>query len=147
MGGLSRLGALGAAALVLAGCGTVSGLRGVAAANPCQDLTVSIYFERDSATITREARAVLRGAGDLARGCVLGEVDVLGLADSVGDPAVNLALSRKRAEAVRGAVERLGFATVNFQLGAAGEDGAITVSGVARPLRRRANVTFHLKPR
>jgi len=80
---------------------------------------------------------VLRGAGDWPRGWRAGRrCDVLGLADSVGDPAVNLALSRKRAEAVRGAVERLGFATVNFQLGAAGEDGAITVSGVARPLRR-----------
>ncbi len=146
MRGLSRVMMLGAAALVLGGCGTVAGFRKAAVPNPCQDLTVSIYFMRDSAAITREARAVLKGAGDMAAGCNLGEVDVLGLADSVGDPGVNLALSRKRAEAVRAAVERLGFATVNFRMDAAGDVGATTVSG-AEPLRRRADVTFRLSPR
>lgn len=147
MRGLSGLVLLGATALALGGCGTVSGFRKAAVANPCQDMTVSIYFERDSAAITREARAVLGGAGDMARGCTLGEVDVLGLADSVGDPGVNMALSQKRAEAVRGAVQRLGFATVNFRIGAAGETGAVTASGADRPLRRRADVTFRLSPR
>ncbi|MDP1737200.1 MAG: OmpA family protein [Caulobacter sp.] len=147
MRGLSGLVLLGVTALALSGCGTVSGFRKAAVANPCQDRTVSIYFERDSVAITREARAVLKGAGDMARGCTLGAVDVLGLADSVGDPGVNMTLSRKRAEAVRGAVQRLGFATINFQIGAAGEAGAVTASGADRPLRRRADVTFRLSPR
>lgn len=146
MSGLSKLAMLGAAALMLSGCGTVPGFHKVRVTNPCQDLTVSIYFERDSAAITREARAVLKGAGDMARGCALGQVDVVGLADSVGDPDVNLALSKKRAEAVQGAVRRLGFTTVNFQVGAVGESGAMTASGDDKPLRRRADVTFRLKP-
>lgn len=146
MNRLTKLTLLGAAALVLSGCATVPGFRKAAAPNPCQDLTVSIYFERDSAAITREARAVLKGAGDMARGCALGQVDVTGLADSVGDPGVNLALSKKRAEAVQGAVQRLGFSTVNFNVGAVGESGAVTASGADRPLRRRADVTFRLKP-
>lgn len=144
MGGLSKAALLGAAALALGGCATVSDWRSrIRAPNPCRDLTVSIYFERDSAALTREARAALRGAGARARGCRLGEVDVLGLADSVGDPAVNMTLSRQRAEAVRAAVARMGFPAVNFRLDAAGEDGAMTTRG-AEPLRRRADVTFHL---
>jgi len=143
MNRISKLAALGAAALALGGCGTMSSWR-AKTPNVCQDLTVSIYFERDSATITREAQAVLKGAGDLARGCTLGQVDVTGLADSVGDPAVNLALSRKRADAVRKAVSRLGFSTVNFDVAAVGEQGAVTASGADRPLRRRTDVTFHL---
>lgn len=145
MSRLRNLTTLGVAALLLGGCASWPGNR-AATPNPCQDLTVSIYFQRDSATISREARAVLRGAGDLARGCVLGQVDVTGLADSVGDPDINLALSRRRAEAVRGAVERLGFTTVNFNVGAVGERGATTASGDSRPLRRQARVTFHLRP-
>ncbi|MCF8503712.1 MAG: OmpA family protein [Caulobacter sp.] len=143
MNKVSKLAALGVAALVLGGCGTIGSWR-VKTPNVCQDLTVSIYFERDSAAITREAQAVLRGAGDLARGCTLGQVDVTGLADSVGDPAVNLALSQKRADAVRKAVSRLGFSTVNFDVAAVGERGAVTASGADRPLRRRTDVTFHL---
>lgn len=147
MGYLSKAVLIGTAALTLGGCGTVSGFYRVAAPKTCQDLTVAIYFQRDSATVTREAKAVLKGAGDRARGCVLGEVDVLGLADATGDPDVNLDLSRKRAEAVRLAVIKLGFTTVNFKVGAAGEAGATTASGADRPLRRRADVTFRLKPR
>lgn len=145
MSRLSKLTMLGAAALLLSGCATWPGNRATTP-NPCQDLTVSIYFQRDSTAITREARAVLKGAGDMAKGCVLGQVDVTGLADSVGDPDVNLALSKRRAEAVRGAVERLGFTTVNFNVGAIGESGAMTASGDDRPLRRRADVTFRLRP-
>lgn len=146
MNTMSKLTVLAAAALMLGGCGTLSGFRRTVTPKPCQDLTVSIYFERDSATVTREGMAVLRGAGGMAKGCVLGQVDVTGLADSVGDPDVNLALSKKRADAVRVAVERLGFSMVNFEVGAVGEAGAVTASGDDRPLRRRADVTFRLKP-
>lgn len=145
MSRLRKLMTSGAAALLLGGCASWQGHR-AAMPNPCRDMTVSIYFRRDSAAITREARAVLRGAGQLARGCVLGQVDVTGLADSIGDADVNLALSRRRAEAVRGAVERMGFTTVNFNVGAVGERGATTASGDNRPLRRQAEVTFHLRP-
>jgi peptidoglycan-associated lipoprotein len=140
----SKLAVLGVAALMLSGCGTISGPGRATTPNVCQNLTVSIYFERDSATITREAQAVLKGAGDMTRGCTLGQVDVTGLADSVGDPDVNLALSQKRADAVRKAVSRLGFSTVNFEVAAVGERGAVTATGADRPLRRRTDVTFHL---
>lgn len=144
MNTISRLTVLGAAALMLSGCGTMAGFRRASTPNLCQDRTVSIYFERGSASITREAQAVLKGAGDMTRGCVLGQVDVTGLADAVGDPAANLVLSGKRADAVRSAVVRLGFKTVNFNVGAVGEQGAVTMGGADRPLRRRTDVTFHL---
>ena len=144
MNTISKMAVVGVAALVLGGCGTISGFRRAAVPNVCQDLTVSIYFDRDSAVITREAQAVLKGAGDMTRGCVLGQVDVTGLADAVGDPEANLALSKKRADAVRSAVARLGFSTVNFSVGAVGEQGAVTAGGADKPLRRRTDVTFHL---
>ena len=144
---LSRMAIVGAAALVLSGCGTVSGFRKAATTNVCQDVTVSIYFKRDSAAIGREGRAVLKSVGDLAKGCAPGGVDVVGLADAVGDPEANLALSRQRAEAVRAAAARLGFDPANFRIAALGEAGAVASGGLDKPLRRRAEVTFHLKPR
>ena len=147
MKGPSILTMLGVVGLMLAGCGTVPGFHRALAPNVCRDLTVSIYFDRDSAVLTRESRAVLNGAGELARGCALGQVDVLGLADAVGDPDVNLDLSKRRADAVRASVARMGFQIVNINVGAIGEQGAVTPGGLEKPLRRRAEVTFHLRPR
>ena len=147
MNRLTKLTVLGAATLMLSGCGTLSGFGRAAVPNVCQDLTVSVYFKQDSAVITREAQAALKGAGERTRGCALGQVDVTGLADSVGDSQANLVLSKKRAATVRAAVERLGFNTVNFDVDAVGEQGAMTASGADRPLRRRTDVTFHLRPR
>jgi outer membrane protein OmpA-like peptidoglycan-associated protein len=70
---------------------------------------------------------------------------VLGLADNVGAPDVNLALSKKRAAAVTDALAEVGFRNVEFDVAAAGDTGSITGSGEARPLRRRADVQFDLK--
>lgn len=112
----------------------------------CDDFSVSIYFERDSAAVTREARQVLQGAAEAARGCVTRNVHVVGLADAVGAPGANLALSERRAAAVTSALARAGFRQVSFDVTAAGDAGAVTGEGEARPLRRRADVRFDLEP-
>lgn len=110
--------------------------------NPCADLTASIYFDHDSAALTREAREVLRGAAAQAESCRFSTVNVFGLSDPVGAPAANAALSERRAEAVTQELARLGFNEVTFKLMAAGEIGAIMPGGEVQPLRRRADVIF-----
>lgn len=127
--------------LGVAGCTT--GMRGqgkVATLNPCEDLKVAIYFEQDSSAVSREAKAVLKEAAEMRSGCAVGVVDVLGLADAVGDPRANQALSEQRAKAVTRTLGGLGFGKVNF--GAAGEAGSTTAAGELNPLRRRADVVF-----
>lgn len=116
----------------------------VAAINPCSDLTVSIYFERDSVSLTREAREVLGGAAEQASGCSIGSVEVYGLADPVGSPKANLAISDARAKVVTAELTRLGVTDVHYRMVAAGETDAITPQGDVRPLRRRADVIFRL---
>ncbi|HRD45217.1 MAG TPA: OmpA family protein [Caulobacter sp.] len=123
----------------LSGCSTMARGR-VAQANLCESLRVSIYFEQDSAEITGEAKQVLGEAARMRRGCALGVVDILGLADAVGDPNANLKLSEQRAKAVTRTLGGLGFGNVN--IAAAGESGATTLDGDRRPLRRRADVVF-----
>lgn len=146
-----RLGrAAGASALVLAvmasaGCGTIQRVyKGpvVVMPNLCSDLNASIYFERDSAALTREAKALLRGAAAQAESCKFTNVQVYGLSDPVGAPAANIALSERRAEAVTKELARLGFSQVTFKLIAAGSAGSITPSGEIQPLRRRADIIF-----
>ncbi|WP_269715214.1 OmpA family protein [Caulobacter sp. NIBR2454] len=138
--------AVGVAAIAVAGCASLGPKRSdiVQAAPSCQDFTVSIYFERDSTQVTREARAVLRGASGMAAGCKVDKVTVTGLADAVGAANVNLQLSRDRAQAVEQALARAGFPTIEFSTAAVGDAGATTSDGQARPLRRRTDVAVDL---
>lgn len=138
--------ATGVAAVAVAGCASLPMKRAdiVKAPASCQDFTVSIYFDRDSSNVTREARAVLRDASSMAAGCKIDKVTVTGLADAVGAANANLQVSQARAKAVEQALARNGFPTVEFSTAAVGDAGATTPDGQARPLRRRADVAVDL---
>lgn len=114
--------------------------------NACQDQTVAIYFENDSSVVTPEAEAVLKGAADGARGCSVDSVRVIGLADAVGAPGANQTLSEARARTTTIALAKVGFAAPKFEVAAAGDVGALTPDGQARPLRRRADIVVELSP-
>jgi peptidoglycan-associated lipoprotein len=118
----------------------------IVSASPCADFTQTLYFEAGSAVITRPAERLLTLAAARSRGCVVTGVAVLGLADAPGDKASNLAVSQMRADAVKAALHRRGFDQVEIQTTAAGETGAITAAGQDKPVRRRAEITFHLSP-
>lgn len=144
--------ALGGVVLALAGCAeTQSPWRNlrkpVAAAPPsCADFQSSIYFEQDSADLTKEAQMVLSTAKSQARGCAVTLVRVVGLADAVtGTSDANLALSKRRADTVSAALAKAGFAKVEIDKAAVGDAGAVAASGAAAPLRRRADILFDLE--
>ncbi|MFN3858950.1 MAG: OmpA family protein [Caulobacter sp.] len=141
--GLAALGATAALAALLGAC-TKTPPPVASGFKPCDDLTVEIYFEPRSAEISKDARAVLAGAAEVAEGCTIDRIDVLGLADAVGSPDANLKLSEKRAAAVTKTLNNLGLKGVRVQ--AAGDAGAITPTGAADPLRRRAEVVLQLSP-
>ena len=114
---------------LVAGCvshpGPKSRSQIVQMAPSCEDFSVQIYFESRSAQLTDEARSVLKGADALATGCKVASVRVLGLADAVGAPDANLALSKQRAEVVTRALDKMGYSNVAFDVGAAGDAGAM----------------------
>jgi peptidoglycan-associated lipoprotein len=118
----------------------------IVSASPCEDFTQTLYFDAGSARVTRPAERLLTLAAARARRCVVTGVSVLGLADSPGDSASNLALSQGRADAVKAALHRKGLDKVEIQTIAAGASGAQTPSGQDNPVRRRADITFHLAP-
>lgn len=134
------------AGLMLAGCASApwSASRASIETRPpaCADFQVSIYFERDEAQVTREARSVLNSARTMARGCKVEKARVVGLADAVGAADVNMDLSRARAVSVTKALTRAGFGQVEFDVAAAGDIGATTTAGASAPLRRRADIFF-----
>jgi peptidoglycan-associated lipoprotein len=118
----------------------------VKAAPHCVDQTVQIYFEAESAEVTKEGRAVLRAAAAQSQPCKVASVDVIGLADGVGTADANLELSKRRAQSVTAALTAAGLPAGEFKVSAAGQAGAMTADGKARPLRRRADVVLHLSP-
>ncbi len=133
-------------AAALASCATVGTGRDriVKPTRACADVTVQIYFEPQSAEVTKEGRAVLKAAAAQAKGCTVSQVSVLGLADAAGAPDANLALSEKRAQAVTMALKATGLPAATFETTAAGQAGAVNAAGDVRPLRRRADVTLKL---
>jgi outer membrane protein OmpA-like peptidoglycan-associated protein len=135
--------------LTLSACATMKSARDriVRAPARCTDQTVQIYFEPDSALVTKEGRAVLNLAAKDSHGCKVTGVDVLGLADSVGAPDANLELSKRRAQAVTEALATAGLPNAEFKMAAAGQAGAVNSQGDPRLLRRRTDVVLHLSPR
>jgi len=152
----ARAGGVAALVLIAAATSGCAGMRQVinrpysgpvmAMPSNCTDLTATIYFNRGSAVLTREAKDALKIAAAQAESCHFRAVDVYGLSDAVGAPAANLALSKRRAEVVTGTLAQLGFSTVNFKLVAGGEAGAVNVSGAIEPLRRQTDVIFRAAP-
>lgn len=140
----SGLALVGGAAMVLTACGTMGSTTKVETPNPCEDLTVSIYFNQYSAKLTKDAKEVLREAADMRKTCAVGVVSVQGLAGSAGSSVENQHLSEQRAKAVTAALGGLGFGVVNFDAG--GSAGSVTAAGEQEPLRRQAEVTFRDKP-
>ncbi|THD77966.1 MAG: OmpA family protein [Phenylobacterium sp.] len=139
---------LAAALLLVGGCASVQNARAHLVKSPprCVDQTVQIYFEPDSAEVTREGRMVINQAASNAAGCRVTAVDVIGLSDAAGGADANLQLSKRRADAVAAALTANGLPNAEFKT-AMGQAGAVTASGQAQPLRRRADVTLHLAPR
>lgn len=112
----------------------------------CADFDQAVYFEPGQAQITRQADNSITAALARARRCRVTGVSIVGLADAPGSPDANLALSQRRADAARAELHRKGLDTVDIDTKAVGSAVAQTAEGQARPLRRRAVLTFHLSP-
>jgi hypothetical protein len=133
----------------MAGCQTAKPVvaRGPLIVSPtaCADFTATIYFERRSAHLNREADALLDEAVRRAHDCTLSGITIIGLADAPGTAAANLELSKARTNAVTRAMLRRRFMGFEFRSSPDGGAG-VTRTSQASPLRRRVDVVFHLAP-
>ncbi len=141
--------AVGLAALALAGCSSMGGGREALVAVPdaCGPKRFDVYFAENQAGLTEAARTAIGLTATQLQGCEIRTVRVLGLADATGAADANLTLSGQRALAVVEALEAAGWPAPAFEVGAAGDAGAVTAGGVEEPLRRRAEVLVTAAPR
>jgi outer membrane protein OmpA-like peptidoglycan-associated protein len=135
-----------ASALIAASCSTTPkpALLAGPASPPvaCVDLNFPIYFEKGSDQLTGPARQEITYAAARVKGCKLGTVEVLGLADADGATRRNLVLSRQRAMVVAEALANDGLPAPTFDIEAIGKSGARTEAGEPEPLRRKTEVVI-----
>ena len=108
----------------------------------CADFSFPIYFDTAADRLSPAALQVVNDAAARVRGCTLGRIDVVGLADAGGTASVNLAVSRRRAASVASALAAAGLPRPVFDIDAIGASGALTTSGSPEPLRRRTEVVI-----
>jgi outer membrane protein OmpA-like peptidoglycan-associated protein len=135
-----RLFLIGFAAAWLGGCETVHGVQQMVS-SPCQDTKVTFYFEPNSETLTDAGVQIVSLTARRLRSCKVKELSLVGLADPVGSPQINLTLSQHRADNVLEAFVRAGLPVPKYTLVAAGEKGAVTASGAVVPVRRQVDAT------
>jgi outer membrane protein OmpA-like peptidoglycan-associated protein len=130
--------------LLLAACASAGRDSVVKIPGVCKDIQIPIYFEPREAEVTPDGRKLIAMEAERARHCKVDSVRVVGLADSVGEPAANMELSKARASSVADAIVKAGLPPAEFDLQAAGQAGSVTAGGQLQPVRRRADVTLKL---
>ena len=109
--------------------------------SPCQNTTVTLYFETGSEALTDTGRQIIALTAKRLGGCNVRELQLLGLADPTGSAQTNLTLSQHRADNVLAAFVKAGLPVPKYTLVAAGQKGAVTASGAIEPVRRQVDAT------
>lgn len=119
---------------------------GAAVQAVCANFSFPVYFDTASDRLSAAALTVVADAAQRVRGCALGRIDVVGLADAGGSDRANLAVSRRRADSVAAALVAAGLPRPTFDIEAAGASGALATDGSPEPLRRRTEVVIRASP-
>ena len=105
----------------------------------------AVFFDSGSVRLTPAAEAILDNAAQAFRTADVREIEIMGATDRVGSDIANLALSRRRAEAVRDALLARGMSRhVRVRITAAGETRPLveTADGVAEAQNRLVMVVL-----
>ncbi len=116
---------------------------------PCPPAAVTpgpflVFFDWDRSVITPEAAAILDRAADQYASTGQTSVTLAGHADKSGKPDYNVALSQRRADAVKAYMTGKGVAAGVITTEAFGESRPLvdTADGVREPQNRRVEITF-----
>ena len=103
-----------------------------------------VFFDWDSAAITNEASNIIQAAAANANKMATVRLDLTGHADRSGTNRYNLALSQRRADAVKAAFVALGFNPAEIVVTAKGETDPLvpTDDGVREPQNRRVELVL-----
>jgi outer membrane protein OmpA-like peptidoglycan-associated protein len=103
-----------------------------------------VFFDFDRSNITTEADRVIREAAANAKRGSVSRINVTGHADRAGPDAYNMALSMRRADAVKAVLVREGVPANQIAVVARGEAQPLvpTADGVREPQNRRVEIVL-----
>lgn len=101
-----------------------------------------IEFESGSSTIDSSSQALLKNLATVARRCDRYAIAIAGHTDNVGDPALNLALSKTRAEAVRTYLAGQGVAAERLSAQGFGQTAPKAPNNTAENRARNRRIEF-----
>lgn len=101
-----------------------------------------VFFDFDSSALTPEAQGILQSAADAAKKGNLTRIVLTGHADRAGPADYNFDLSRRRADAVKAELIRLGLPGGEITVEPKGEAEPLvpTADGVPEPQNRRVEI-------
>lgn len=103
-----------------------------------------VFFDFNKADITPEASSIINQAVTTAKAGGKSRVDLTGHADRSGSDKYNMALSLKRANAVKASMVKQGIPAEQISVVAKGESGPLvsTADGVREPQNRRVEIVL-----
>lgn len=109
---------------------------------------VSISFDTGSVEIPAAERAVLVRAASLIKALPAGaRVAIEGYTDNVGEPDSNLALSQRRADAVKVILVEAGLAAADIEATGYGEANPVADNATPEGRARNRRITYEVHPR
>jgi outer membrane protein OmpA-like peptidoglycan-associated protein len=101
-----------------------------------------VFFDFDSSRLTTEAADIVRSAANAAKQGNYARIVLTGHADRAGPVDYNFGLSRRRADAVKAELVRLGVPATEITTEAKGETEPLvpTADGVPEPQNRRVEI-------
>jgi outer membrane protein OmpA-like peptidoglycan-associated protein len=116
----------------------------VAAQPPVAKKNFIVFFDFDKSTITAEAQKTINQAADAAKAGQASQVTLTGHTDRSGSEQYNMALSLRRAEAVKASLIRLGVPASLIVVVGKGESQPLvpTADGVREPQNRRVEIVI-----
>ncbi|HIJ63183.1 MAG TPA: OmpA family protein [Rhodospirillaceae bacterium] len=106
--------------------------------------TFMVFFDFDKALITPEAQRIITEAAAQAKGTNATAIHLTGHTDAAGTKEYNMALSLRRAEAVKAALIKLGLPSGEISLVGKGKSELLvpTKDGVREPQNRRVQIVL-----
>jgi outer membrane protein OmpA-like peptidoglycan-associated protein len=106
--------------------------------------TYLVFFDWDKADLTARAKQIISDAAGASQRLAVTRIEVAGHADTSGTATYNLALSKRRADAVAGELVRLGVKKEAIAISAFGDTHPLVATGpgVREPQNRRVEIVL-----
>ena len=115
------------------------------APQPARPANFMVFFDWDRSNITPQAHETIEQAANMHRAMGNAPISVVGHADKSGPNNYNMALSMRRANAVKDTLVREGVNQQAIQVAGRGEEQPLvqTADGVREPQNRRVEIQMH----